>query len=58
MLQEVDTARGSAEQEDVDAYLQPAFKFDDAACNALLAEARDMEEVLAGRRVSLPSYLS
>ena len=32
-------------------YLQPAFKFSDAECNALLAEAQEMEEVLAGHKV-------
>ena len=34
-----------------DTYLQPAFKFSDSACDALLAEARDMEEVLDGHKV-------
>ena len=42
---------------EVDAYLQPAFKFNDAACDALLAEAREMEEVLAGRKVESLSCL-
>lgn len=38
--------------EERDAYLQPGLKFSDEACEALLAEARDMEEVLAGRKVT------
>lgn len=36
-----------------DAYLQPALNFDDGQCEALLAEARDMEEVLAGNKVCM-----
>ena len=44
-----------ADEDDVDkdSYLQPALAFSDAKCDALLAEAREMEEVLAGRRVGL-----
>ncbi|KAK9806417.1 hypothetical protein WJX73_004348 [Symbiochloris irregularis] len=43
---------GEAEGDNIDknAYLQPALSFNDAECDAVLDEARHMEEVLAGNK--------